>query len=240
VIAFYGVTPEGNFRGRNVLPRPRTARRGSLVDEARPRPLRRAPPSRPTRTDTKIIAAWNGLAIAAVRARGRRARRARVRRAGARDGPLRPRPHAARRPPRPHGRGRQRPSSTTTRSWPRGLIDLHEATFDPAWLREAWPLHEVLARDFWDAEHGGFFQTSAADEVALARRKPGDDGALPSGNAVAAQNLLRLAELTGDDGCGSARMPRSAPSAPKSSECRARRRRCSRRSTSVPTARRRS
>jgi uncharacterized protein len=80
-----------------------------------------------------------------------------------------------------------------------GLLDLYEATFDPAWLREALALHEVLARDFWDAEHGGFFQTSAADEVALARRKPDDDGALPSGNAVAAQNLLRLAELTGDD-----------------------------------------
>src|SRR5262249_19913063 len=54
-------------------------------------------------------------------------------------------------------------------------------------------------RDFWDPEQGGFFLTSAAREVTLARQKPYYDAAIPSGNAIAALNLLRLAEFTADD-----------------------------------------
>jgi len=197
VIAYYGVTPEGNLRGRNVL-HVAGGKPGPLVDEARPRLYaarrRRVPP----RTDTKIIAAWNGLAIAAFA------------RAGAALGEPtyveRARTTARFVLDRMRHDGRLLRTDAGGAAFlddyafvAAGLVDLYEATFDPAWLREALALHDVLARDFWDAEHGGFFQTSAGDEVALARRKPDDDGALPSGNAVAAQNLLRLAELTGDD-----------------------------------------
>src|SRR5207249_11272532 len=46
---------------------------------------------------------------------------------------------------------------------------------------------------------GGFFLTGTQHEVTLARQKPYYDGALPSANAVAASNMLRLAELTADD-----------------------------------------
>ena len=197
VIAYYGVTPEGNFRGRNVLHVAGGAP-GPLVDEARPRLYaarrRRVPP----RTDTKIIAAWNGLAIAAfARAGAALGEPAYVERARVTARFVLERMRRDGRLLRTDAGGAAFLDDYAFVA--AGLLDLYEATFDPAWLREALALHEVLARDFWDAEHGGFFQTSAADEVALARRKPDDDGALPSGNAVAAQNLLRLAELTGDD-----------------------------------------
>jgi uncharacterized protein len=80
-----------------------------------------------------------------------------------------------------------------------GLLDLWEATFELRWLREAIALDDALARDFADAEHGGFFLTAARAPAPLAREKPCWDGVMPSGNAVAALNLLRLAELTGDE-----------------------------------------
>src|SRR5262249_55746097 len=46
---------------------------------------------------------------------------------------------------------------------------------------------------------GGFFLTADDDEKLLARLSPAEDGAEPSGNSVTALNLLRLAELTGDE-----------------------------------------
>src|SRR5690606_39024366 len=52
---------------------------------------------------------------------------------------------------------------------------------------------------FWDEERGGYFQLGAGHEVLLAREKPVYDGAEPSGNSVAVENLLRLSLLTGDD-----------------------------------------
>src|SRR5262249_5456991 len=67
------------------------------------------------------------------------------------------------------------------------------------WLHEALALQDMLDRDFWDAERGGFFLTGAHHEVTLTRQKPSYDGATPSGNGVAALNLLRLAAFTTDD-----------------------------------------
>jgi uncharacterized protein YyaL (SSP411 family) len=80
-----------------------------------------------------------------------------------------------------------------------GLLDLHEATGEPRWLREAIALDGVLAAHFEDAQAGGFFMTSDDHEELLAREKPGYDGAEPSGNSVQALNLLRLHELTTND-----------------------------------------
>jgi hypothetical protein len=81
-----------------------------------------------------------------------------------------------------------------------GLLDLFEATFEPRWLDEALALQGVLDEHYGDAAAGGYFLTADDHEALLVREKPSDDGAEPSGNSVAAMNLLRLAELTGDDG----------------------------------------
>src|SRR3990172_2288680 len=78
------------------------------------------------------------------------------------------------------------------------MLDLYEATHDPRWLTEARALQDVLEKRFADPR-GGFHLTADDDEVLLAREKPGYDGAEPSGNSVAARNLLRLAEFRSDE-----------------------------------------
>ncbi len=79
-----------------------------------------------------------------------------------------------------------------------GLLDLHEATFDPRWLREATALADVVDRRFADPR-GGAFLTADDQEALLTREKPDYDGAEPAGNSVLLLDLLRLHELTTDD-----------------------------------------
>jgi hypothetical protein len=76
------------------------------------------------------------------------------------------------------------------------LIDLYEATFDSAYLARAVELTDVLLARFWDEEEGGFFFTSSDHETLISRSKSAFDSSLPSGNAVATFNLLRLFSLT--------------------------------------------
>ena len=80
-----------------------------------------------------------------------------------------------------------------------GLIDLYEATFDHTYLNWAIELQDTHNRLFWDKESGGYFGTSGTDSSILLRMKERHDGAEPAPNSVAALNLLRLAQLTGND-----------------------------------------
>ena len=214
VNAYFGVTPAGNFEGRNILhvarSRPEVAREQGLTPEELGAVLeasrdllyaaraQRPPPLR----DEKILAAWNGLMISAFARAGlvlgdeSYAARAR----GAADFVL----TSMRRD------GRLARSSTNAQAGPdgylddyafliAGLLDLNETTGEPRWLEEAVALDATLEKWFEDEEHGGYFMTSADHEALLAREKPAYDGAEPSGNSVEALNLLRLHELTSDD-----------------------------------------
>lgn len=78
-----------------------------------------------------------------------------------------------------------------------GLHELYEATWDMQYLQLAIQLNDDMLRLFWDEEHGGCYFTATDNEQLLARPKEIHDGAIPSGNSVAAFNLLRLAHLTG-------------------------------------------
>jgi hypothetical protein len=78
-------------------------------------------------------------------------------------------------------------------------LDLFEATGEARWFEQALRLQRTLDTHFHDDVHGGYFATAHDHERLLAREKPSDDGALPSGNAVALDDLLRLAAFTGDD-----------------------------------------
>jgi uncharacterized protein YyaL (SSP411 family) len=78
-----------------------------------------------------------------------------------------------------------------------GLIELYEATFDPFFLSEALSLNDDLTRHFWDEKGGAYFFTPADGEKLLLRQKELYDGAIPSGNAVSALNLIRLGKMTG-------------------------------------------
>jgi hypothetical protein len=76
-----------------------------------------------------------------------------------------------------------------------GLIELFEASFDVRVLEEARALERQMDAHFWD-HAGGYFQAPDDGEALLARLKEWYDGAIPSANAIAMQNLLKLAHLT--------------------------------------------
>ncbi len=78
-----------------------------------------------------------------------------------------------------------------------GLIELYEAGFDLNDLEAAVGLQEIMIREFWDGERGGFYFSRAGDGELITRMKEIYDGAVPSGNSVAAMTLLRLARMTG-------------------------------------------
>jgi len=80
----------------------------------------------------------------------------------------------------------------------KGLIELYESTFEPVYLSSARELNAWFLTHFWDETQGGFFTVSDTAEILLMREKEIYDGAIPSCNSVAFENLLRLAHLTGD------------------------------------------
>lgn len=80
-----------------------------------------------------------------------------------------------------------------------GLLELYAATFRTEHLENAIRLTDTLLEDFFDEARGGFYPYSAEGEQLITRTKEVYDGAMPSGNAVAALVLSRLARLTGEE-----------------------------------------
>ncbi len=218
----YGVEEDGNvdmdpqqeFTGRNILYRANddaeTARfAGCTVEDLRPRMAacrRRLFETRLTRPrplrDDKILTSWNGLMIGAL------ARSASVlgnpsylaaavqaaefiftRMYDVWGGVLRRRFR--------DGEARHEAHLEDYAFLTAGLLPLYSASGDPTWLERAVDLTVTQLALFWDDRQGGFFDTSGGDKSILLRMKERYDGAEPSGNAVAAENLLRLAALTG-------------------------------------------
>ncbi len=198
--AAYGVTAEGNFEhGTSVLHRfsaPTTDEAGEAGLEPLRRRLlafrdRRVRPGK----DDKVLAGWNGLALSAFalahRVLGDRAYldaaeacAGFLRRELWRDGMLL----------RVWRRGQaQIPAFLEDHAaLANGLVDLYEAGFDPAWLRWAEAIIDAMRAGFEDRRDGGFFATREGQADIVVRPKPGFDNAIPSGNTLAAQALLRL------------------------------------------------
>ena len=163
------------------------------IREQRPKPLR----------DDKAIASWNGLALAALAEAGWRLDRPdwvdAARRLGEfllgplsdADGRL----QRSRRDGRTSGAGYLDDYANVAH----GLLELHVATGELRWLREAHRLALLAVELFADEEHGGFFLAPADGEELVARTKELDDHPLPSGNSMLAHVLLRLARIYGDD-----------------------------------------
>src|SRR6185312_7018333 len=78
-----------------------------------------------------------------------------------------------------------------------GVIELYEATLEPAHLDFAIELAEAMLVKFYDSENGGFWQSAANSKDLILRVKDDYDGAEPSGNSVAALSLLKLGTITG-------------------------------------------
>jgi uncharacterized protein YyaL (SSP411 family) len=79
-----------------------------------------------------------------------------------------------------------------------GLLELYEATFEVRFLHAALDLNQEFLKRFWDGDAGGFYFTSEDATDLIVRKKEVYDGATPSGNSVAALNLLRLGRMTGN------------------------------------------
>ena len=79
-----------------------------------------------------------------------------------------------------------------------GLLELHSATGDPHWLEWELELTDEMIATLWDKE-GGFYYTHAAANDLLVRTRGGFDGAIPSGNSLAAMALMRLAKIGQQD-----------------------------------------
>jgi uncharacterized protein YyaL (SSP411 family) len=82
----------------------------------------------------------------------------------------------------------------------RGLLQLYQADFNPAWVEWAQQLQQKQDELFWDAAGGGYFYTPQSPSMPLiVRTKDFMDGATPSANNVSAMNLLQLDLLTQDE-----------------------------------------
>lgn len=77
-------------------------------------------------------------------------------------------------------------------------LELYEATFSMEYLDKAQNTAEKMKKLFWDEQDGGFYFTRSDGEALIVREKQVYDGALPSGNSVAAVNFLRLGHFTGE------------------------------------------
>ncbi len=80
-----------------------------------------------------------------------------------------------------------------------GLVALYEAGLDDEWIARAKVLANCMLDEFWDEGEGGFFLSGRSSEPLIAKLKNPADEALPSANAVAAQALLKLGRLTGEE-----------------------------------------
>ncbi len=206
VAALLGVTQPGNFEGSNVPTLRPSGRTGALDEKlwerCRPKLLafRRQRPQ--PAYDTKMVTAWNGLAIGALalgyRASGERRFRDAAERAA----------RAAWRLNR-RGGGELSRSSNGKRAGNSavlddyaflagGLVALFEATGEPDYLSQALSLVQQ-ATDRFASPSGGWFLTSGAEQEPLGRRIELSDGVEPSGNATMLLVLEKLAALSGKD-----------------------------------------
>ena len=218
----YGVTEEGNWEGVTILsrvtPDGELAERHGLAEtevaarlaDARARLFaRRGNRLQPARDD-KALAAWNGLAIAAFAdasvalaaidpSGARRYRAAGVRAATAIVDGLLGQDGAGHRLGRSWKDGRAVGAGVLEdhANLADGLLALYEATCDERWFATARALMDRVLTHFADPA-GGFFDTADDHERLVTRPKDVQDNAVPSGNAMAARVLIRLAAWTGE------------------------------------------
>ncbi|HEX5709627.1 MAG TPA: thioredoxin domain-containing protein [Pyrinomonadaceae bacterium] len=212
--AYYDVTDAGNFEGENILnvPRPAesvaaelgitTGELSEVVERSRRKLFEvregRVKPGR----DEKVLTAWNAMMLesfaeaSAVLERADYAevaeRNARFLLESLRAGGLLLHVYK-------DGRAKHAAFLDDYAHVVSALVTLYETRGERQWLEEARALALKMVEEFWDEEQGGFFYTSRSGEQLIVRNKDFFDNATPSGNSVAAEVLLRLSVLTGDE-----------------------------------------
>ncbi len=81
----------------------------------------------------------------------------------------------------------------------RAALALHEAGAGQAYLDQALGWAAAIEGDYADAEGGGYFLTASDAAALITRPRSSLDDAVPNANGIMADNLVRLAALTGDD-----------------------------------------
>jgi uncharacterized protein len=212
-MAAFGVTPGGNFDGKSILfvarsPAEVAGHNGMAVAEVETRlgRLREALfAARGQRVkpglDDKVLASWNGLMLAAFAAAARALERndyLSIARHNAEFVLSQMRAHDGRMLRTwKGGRAKLNGYLEDYAHVAFGLLELYQSTFEPRWFHAARDLGDAILAHFADPA-GGFFDTSDDHEKLLLRPKGIQDGAVPSGGAMAAGVLLRLAEYTGE------------------------------------------
>jgi hypothetical protein len=204
----YDVTPAGNFEDHNILNRLK-APPSSDADETRLAALRekllsaRALRVRPG-LDDKVLADWNGLMIAALANTGAMLDEPRWLEMAHRDFDFIA--HNMARGDRLGHSWRQGQLkfpglASDYAAMIRAALALYEATGRADVLERALQWQQALDRDYINAETGTYYLTAADAEGLVVRPAATTDEATPNHNAVAAQNLIRLAVLSDDDSC---------------------------------------
>lgn len=214
ICEFYDIKQDGNFEGYNI---PNLIGRNldefiaqngftaqewdTKLEKARKQMFAKREQRVHPLKDDKILTSWNGLMIAALAIGGRVLQRSELTNAAeAAAGFIKQ--HLVREDGRLLARFREGEAAYPAYvddyaflTW--GLLELYETTFQPIYLRQALVLNEEMLELFWDEKDGGLFFYGKDSEQLIARPKEIYDGANPSGNSVAALNMLRLARLTG-------------------------------------------
>ncbi|PTX49607.1 hypothetical protein C8P63_1402 [Melghirimyces profundicolus] len=212
---YYDITPEGNFEGKSIPNRIDQSLEGyaertglsvedlkSRLEESREKLFRAREGRVHPHKDDKILTSWNGLMIAALAKGARVLGEDRFAEAASNSAEF-----ILEKLRNKNGRllARYRDGEAAIPgylddyaflTW--GLIELYEATFRPKHLRQALEITREMLELFGDEEEGGLYFTGKDAEKLITRTKEVYDGAIPSGNSVAALNLARLARLTGD------------------------------------------
>jgi uncharacterized protein YyaL (SSP411 family) len=215
--AYWNVTADGNFEGRNILSvalsaagdRRTLAARFSISEEQFEATIRRAKQAlydvRKQRVwpgrDDKILASWNGLMVRGIAEAARAFGNGAYKRAAidsatflfdrlVRDG----------RVFRSYKDGRARIAGYLEDHAALGVaaLSVYELTFDTLWLDRARELSDAVVRWFWDDATGAFYDTASDHEQLITRPREISDNATPSGTSLAVELLVRLAELLHD------------------------------------------
>jgi uncharacterized protein len=214
VKSYYGVTPEGNFEGKNILfvraDRRWAAARGGVAEDTLEQTIARGKrilyEARAKRVwpgrDEKILAAWNGLMLRGVATAARALNRGDFRGAALASAEFLAREMVQDgRVMRSHKEGVTRIAGFLEdhAAVALGFLAVYELTFDERWVLLARQIAAAMTQWFWDGEVGAFFDTAKDAEVLITRPRDATDNATPSGTSLATELLLHLAELTQDE-----------------------------------------
>ena len=219
--AFFDVTAQGNWEGKSILHVVKEAAEtavdcglsveetAELLDEGRVKLFKAREQRIKPGLDDKVLTSWNGLMLAAFAECAAVFERADFLAAAVKNAEFLLNQHATR-----DEAGRLRLFRTSRGGKAHlnacledyafladGLLWLYEATFEERWLNHAKEAVDTILSKFADETPGGggFFATSNDHEALIQRPRDWDDNAVPSGNSVTVDVLLRLAIITGDE-----------------------------------------